>query len=87
MSPTPPSRRGSRLLTTLAAWLAAYLVVMAIYLVWGSGLAALPTWARALVLSGILATFMVNVAMPVIQRLLSAGRRVGATEHRVNSGP
>jgi antibiotic biosynthesis monooxygenase (ABM) superfamily enzyme len=62
----------SRLLTTLGAWLAAYVVVMIIYLVWGAGLAALPLWARALVLSGVLATFMVNMAMPAIRRILRA---------------
>lgn len=73
MSLPPLSRPGYRFLTTLGAWLAAYLVVMLINIVWGSGLASLPTWASALILSGVLATFMVNVAMPAIHRLLGPG--------------
>jgi antibiotic biosynthesis monooxygenase (ABM) superfamily enzyme len=52
--------------TTLAGWLAAFLVVSALFTFLGDVLESLPLALRALVVSGALVTLMVNVVMPVI---------------------
>lgn len=63
-------RLRSRVLTTMLAWSSAYLVVMALHGSAGSWLRTLPTWASTLVTSGVLAIWMVNLAMPVIRNIL-----------------
>lgn len=64
---------------TLAAWLVAFLTVLAISTLFRDELASLPLALRALVLSGVLVALMVNVVMPVvsvaIKRWLPPGRR------------
>lgn len=52
--------------TTVTAWLVAFLVVMALLTVFREQLASLPVALRALVISGVLVTLMVNVVMPVL---------------------
>jgi antibiotic biosynthesis monooxygenase (ABM) superfamily enzyme len=61
-----------RLHMTLAAWLAAFVVVLALLSVFGETLAQLPLPARALVMSGVLVTLMANVVMPALARRLAA---------------
>lgn len=64
---------------TLAAWLVAFLTVLAISTLFRDELASLPLALRALVPSGVLVALMVNVVMPVvsvaIKRWLPPGRR------------
>jgi antibiotic biosynthesis monooxygenase (ABM) superfamily enzyme len=50
--------------TTLGAWLVAFLVVLALLTVFGDELGSLPLALRALVISGVLVTLMVNLVMP-----------------------
>lgn len=52
--------------TTLGAWLVAFLVVLALLTVFGDELGSLPLALRALVISGVLVTLMVNLVMPVL---------------------
>lgn len=54
------------LLTTLAAWLVAFLVVTTVLTLFGDELGSLPLALRALVISGVLVTLMANVVMPVV---------------------
>jgi antibiotic biosynthesis monooxygenase (ABM) superfamily enzyme len=61
-----------RLTTTLAAWLVAWVVVLALFLVLGDQLASLPLALRALAISGVLVALMANLVMPLLARL--AGR-------------
>ena len=56
----------AKVATTIAAWAVAFLVVTALLSLFGDQLAALPLAARALIMSGVLVTFMVNLAMPVV---------------------
>jgi antibiotic biosynthesis monooxygenase (ABM) superfamily enzyme len=52
--------------TTLAAWLVAFLVVTILLTLFGDELGSLPLALRALVMSGVLAALMANLAMPVL---------------------
>jgi antibiotic biosynthesis monooxygenase (ABM) superfamily enzyme len=56
----------ARLATTLAAWIAAFLIVMALLSVLRDELASLPLAIRALVISGVVVTAMTTVVMPVL---------------------
>lgn len=71
-----------RLATTLAAWLAAFLVVMALFSLLGDQLGSLPLAVRALAISGVLVTVMVNLVMPPLGRLIARwfGEAPGAPE-------
>jgi hypothetical protein len=60
-----------RVLTTLAAWLVAFVVVTTLLTVFGDQLRSLPLALRALVLSGVLVTLMANVAMPLLSSALA----------------
>jgi antibiotic biosynthesis monooxygenase (ABM) superfamily enzyme len=51
-------------LTTLAAWFVAFLVVMGLLSLFGDQLGSLPVPVRALVISGVLVAIMINVVMP-----------------------
>ncbi|HKA67782.1 MAG TPA: hypothetical protein VKG85_01560 [Actinomycetes bacterium] len=63
----PHARRWPIMVATiLAAWLVAFLVVMALLTLFGDQLASLPLAVRALVLSGSLVALMVNLVMPVL---------------------
>jgi antibiotic biosynthesis monooxygenase (ABM) superfamily enzyme len=55
-----------RLLSTLAAWLVAFLVVWTLLTVFADELKTLPVALRALVISGILVSLMVNLVMPLL---------------------
>jgi antibiotic biosynthesis monooxygenase (ABM) superfamily enzyme len=52
--------------TTLGAWLVAFLVVTALLALFGDELGSLPLAMRALVISGLLVALMVNLVMPVL---------------------
>lgn len=65
----------SRVVTVLLAWLAAFLIVMAVYLTLGRILEQLPLWLRALAISGVLVISMTQVVMPAIQRSLRRDKK------------
>jgi len=52
--------------TTLAAWLVAYGVVVALLVLFGHQLARMPLALRALVMSGVLVALMINLVMPLL---------------------
>jgi antibiotic biosynthesis monooxygenase (ABM) superfamily enzyme len=54
------------LLATLAAWLTAFLVVLALLTLLGDELRSLPLALRALVMSGVLVALMANLVMPIV---------------------
>jgi uncharacterized membrane protein len=60
----PPWR--ARLATRLAAWMAAFVVVMALLSVLGDELDSLPLAIRALIISGVVVTIMTTVVMPAL---------------------
>jgi len=65
--PDTPSRTRrwlTRLATTLAAWLVAFLIVLALLTLFGAELEALPHALNALVFTGVLVPLMGNVVMP-----------------------
>jgi antibiotic biosynthesis monooxygenase (ABM) superfamily enzyme len=72
-----PRRWLARLVMTAAAWLVAFLVVMALLTLFSDELASLPLALRALVLSGVLVLLMVNVVMPPLSQ--AVGRWIGPT--------
>jgi antibiotic biosynthesis monooxygenase (ABM) superfamily enzyme len=64
-----------RLKTTLAAWLVAFLTVTILLTLFGDQLGSLPLPLRALVISGVLVTLMVNLVMPVLSAAIARGIR------------
>jgi antibiotic biosynthesis monooxygenase (ABM) superfamily enzyme len=64
-----PRRWLVRLTTTLAAWLIAWVVVVALLSVLGHQLGTLPLALRALAISGVLVALMANLVMPVLGRV------------------
>lgn len=56
------------------AWLSAFVIVMALFLAFGSVLDELPLAGRALVISGVLVITMTQLALPLINRFLRARR-------------
>ena len=54
----------------LLNWLAAFVIVMALFAVAGSALQDLPLPLRALVISGVLSFTMAQVGIPLITRFL-----------------
>jgi antibiotic biosynthesis monooxygenase (ABM) superfamily enzyme len=82
-----PSWRIS-LVMTLAAWLVAFVIVTALFEVFGAQLASLPLAARTLVISGVLVTVMMRLVLPVlsgaVRRWLSGPH--GAQQDRGESG-
>ena len=63
-------------MTTLGAWLVAFLVVLALLTLLGDELGSLPLALRALVISGLLVALMVNLVMPVLS--IAVARWLGA---------
>ena len=63
-----PRRWLVRLSTTLAAWLVAWVVVVALLSVLGDELGSLPLALRALAISGVLVALMANLVMPLLGR-------------------
>jgi antibiotic biosynthesis monooxygenase (ABM) superfamily enzyme len=61
----------ARVLTTLAAWLMAFLIVTVILTLFGDELKSLPLALRALVISGVLVTLMTNLVMPVLSAAIA----------------
>jgi multisubunit Na+/H+ antiporter MnhG subunit len=59
-------RRLAKLTMTLGAWLVAFAVVMALLTLLGDELQSIPLALRALVLSGVLVSLMINLVMPVL---------------------
>jgi antibiotic biosynthesis monooxygenase (ABM) superfamily enzyme len=57
--------------TTLVAWLAAFVVVMTLLTLFGDELGSLPLALRALVLSGVLVGLMANLVMPVVSATIA----------------
>ena len=68
----------ARVTFVLLAWLAAFVIVMALFLAFGTQLRELPLALRALVISGVLVVTMTQVAIPLIQRFLRSAGRIGA---------
>jgi antibiotic biosynthesis monooxygenase (ABM) superfamily enzyme len=66
-----------RLTTTLAAWLVAWVVVVALLSLLGDELGSLPLAVRALAISGLLVALMVNLVMPALSPVI--GRFVAGT--------
>jgi antibiotic biosynthesis monooxygenase (ABM) superfamily enzyme len=66
--------------TTLAAWLVAFGVVLALLTLFGDELASLPLALRALVMSGVLVALMVNLVMPIVS--VAVARWVAGTTKR-----
>jgi antibiotic biosynthesis monooxygenase (ABM) superfamily enzyme len=58
-------------MTTLAAWLVAFLIVTAILTLFGDQLESLPLALRALVISGVLVALMTNLVMPVLSAAIA----------------
>jgi antibiotic biosynthesis monooxygenase (ABM) superfamily enzyme len=66
----------ARVKFVLLSWVAAFTIVMALFLAVGTQLQELPLALRALVISGVLVVSMTQVAIPLIMRFLrSTGRR------------
>jgi hypothetical protein len=59
-------RRVAKVTMTLAAWLVAFAVVMALLTLLGDELESLPLALRALVISGVLVSLMANLVMPIL---------------------
>jgi hypothetical protein len=76
----PARRRLALLLITLAAWLVAFLVVLALLTLLGDELKSLPLALRALVISGVVVSLMANLVMPVLNVAVARalGGRPGA---------
>jgi antibiotic biosynthesis monooxygenase (ABM) superfamily enzyme len=68
----------ARMKFVLLAWLGAFVIVMGLFLMFGSVLEDMPLAVRALLISGVLTVCMSQVVLPLIQRLLrpSPARRV-----------
>jgi hypothetical protein len=68
---------GTKLVTTGMAWLVVYLFLLTLFSIFEDQLAALTLPIRLLVVSGVLVTFMANVVMPLLMRIVGAwiGRR------------
>jgi antibiotic biosynthesis monooxygenase (ABM) superfamily enzyme len=58
-------------MTTLAAWLVAFLIVTAILTLFGDELKSLPLALRALVISGVLVALMTNLVMPLLSTAIA----------------
>jgi antibiotic biosynthesis monooxygenase (ABM) superfamily enzyme len=82
-TPPRPQRWLARVVTTLAAWLAAFLLVTTLLTLFGDALSSLPLALRALVLSGVLVALMANLVMPalsaVIARWMAGGPQAQAS--------
>jgi antibiotic biosynthesis monooxygenase (ABM) superfamily enzyme len=61
----------TRLANTLAAWLAAFVTVVALLTLFRDELGSLPLVLRALVISGVLVFLMANAVMPVLGPLVA----------------
>jgi antibiotic biosynthesis monooxygenase (ABM) superfamily enzyme len=73
----PGDGLGAKLITTGMAWLVVYLLLLTLFSIFEDQLAALTLPVRLLVVSGVLVTFMANLVMPMVMRIVGAwiGRR------------
>lgn len=70
-----------RVVTTLTAWLVAFLIVFALLVLFGAKLESLPLALNALVFTGILVPIMGNLVMPTLSvAVANAVGRMGAGE-------
>jgi antibiotic biosynthesis monooxygenase (ABM) superfamily enzyme len=60
----------ARLTFVLLAWLAAFVIVMALFVALGETLQDIPLPLRALAISGVLVVSMTQLVIPLIHRLL-----------------
>jgi antibiotic biosynthesis monooxygenase (ABM) superfamily enzyme len=67
----------ARITFVLLAWLAAFIIVMALFLAFGGTLEDLPLPLRALAISGVLVVAMTQLAIPLINRFLRSRSRIG----------
>jgi chromate transport protein ChrA len=72
---------------TLLGWLAAFLIVMGLFLTFGRFLGSQPVVVRSLIVSGVLAVLMLNVVMPIVMRLVRRGSPPGRTGGSPGPGP
>jgi antibiotic biosynthesis monooxygenase (ABM) superfamily enzyme len=70
-NPSPPPPWLGPVMTTLGAWLVAFLVVLTLLTLFGDALGSLPLALRALVISGLLVALMVNLVMPILSAALA----------------
>jgi antibiotic biosynthesis monooxygenase (ABM) superfamily enzyme len=61
----------ARLVMTLFAWLAAFLIATALLRLFGDELGSLPLALRALVISGVLVALMANLVMPALSAAIA----------------
>ena len=66
----------ARVTFLLLSWLAAFVIVMALFVVAGGTLEDLPLPLRALAISGVLVVTMTQLAIPLITRFLRARARI-----------
>ena len=66
----------ARVTFVLLSWLAAFVIVMALFLAVGGTLEDLPLPLRALVISGVLVVAMTQLAIPLISRFLRSRGRI-----------
>jgi antibiotic biosynthesis monooxygenase (ABM) superfamily enzyme len=72
-----------RAATTLAAWLVAWTVVVALLSLMGDELGELPLAFRALVISGVVVALMANLVMPVLGRIVARWTAGDAPRNRL----
>jgi hypothetical protein len=81
----------ARAMTTVAAWLAVFVIVTVLFSVFGEELESLPLTVRALVISGVVVGLMINIVMPrvnrVVSRLAQPRPRTPIDERAARSGP
>jgi antibiotic biosynthesis monooxygenase (ABM) superfamily enzyme len=70
-----------RLVSTLSAWLVAFLTVMALLTLLDDELKSLPLSLRALTISGVLVLLMANLVMPLVNRVVMSWL-AGTTQER-----
>lgn len=61
----------TRIVMNLLAWMSAFLIVLALFALFGAQLQAQSLPVRALVVSGVMAILMLNVVMPTLRRLVA----------------
>jgi antibiotic biosynthesis monooxygenase (ABM) superfamily enzyme len=86
-TPSPARPWLAPIVTTLAAWLVAFLVVTALLTLFGDELGSLPLAVRALVISGVLVALMVNLVMPVLSAAVARWAAPSPPSRRSAGGP
>jgi antibiotic biosynthesis monooxygenase (ABM) superfamily enzyme len=66
----------TRVTFVLLAWLAAFTIVMALFLAFGTELQELPLPLRALTISGVLVLSMTQIVIPLINQFLRGSGRL-----------